>query len=64
MDYTEALDVGTLLHNLLFSNQQASTSVLGDSQEVFYHPTIDVLPKIEGDMKLKIMTAETLESFN
>jgi len=57
LEYTEALDVGTLLHNLLFAYQKAVTGVLGEGQEVFYHPTIDILLKIEEDTKLKIITA-------
>lgn len=61
MEYTEALDVGTLLHNLLFSYQKAATGVLGEGQEVFYHPTIDILLKIEEDTKLKIINAKSLD---
>jgi hypothetical protein len=61
LEYSEALDVGTLLHNLLFSYQKAATDVLGESQEVFYHPTIDILLKIEEDAKLQIITAKSLD---
>ncbi len=59
--YSEAYDVGTLLHNLLFSFQKASTQILGDSHEVFYHPTIDLLLKIEEKSKLKLVSADSLE---
>lgn len=61
MEYSEALDVATLLHNLFFSYQKAATDILAESQEVFYHPTIDILLKIEEDAKLKIITAKSLD---
>ena len=54
-------DVGTLLHNLLFSYQRAAKEVLGDGHEVIYHPTLDLLLKIEGRAKLKLTSAKTLD---
>ncbi len=54
-------DVGTLLHNLLFSYQKATKQVSGDGHEVFYHPTIDLLLKIEERAKMKFVTANTLD---
>jgi hypothetical protein len=60
-EYSPAYDVGTLLHNLLFSYQKATTEVLGDGHEVFYHPTIDLLLKIEEHAKLELVSAKTLD---
>ncbi len=60
-EYSCAFDVGTLLHNLLFSYQKATKGILGTGQEVFYHPTIDLLLKIEANAKLKLVSAETLD---
>ena len=60
-EYSCAFDVGTLLHNLLFSYQKAAKGILGTGQEVFYHPTIDLLLKIEQNAKLKLVSAKTLD---
>ena len=60
-EYSPAFDIGSLLHNLLFSLQKAQTELLGDGHEVFYHPTIDLLLKIEEKAKLKLVSAETLD---
>lgn len=60
-EYLCAFDVGTLLHNLLFSYQKAAKGILGSGQEVFYHPTIDLLLKIEENAKLKLVSAESLD---
>lgn len=59
--YSCAFDVGTLLHNLLFSYQKSTKQLLGTSYDVFYHPTIDLLLKIEERSKLKLISADTLE---
>ncbi|MCL4429690.1 MAG: hypothetical protein M1167_02950, partial [Chloroflexi bacterium] len=60
-EYSCAFDVGTLLHNLLFSYQKAAKGILGSGQEVFYHPTIDLLLKIEANSKLKLVSAANLD---
>ena len=60
-EYSCMYDVGTLLHNLLFSYQRAAKEVLGDGHEVIYHPTLDLLLKIEERAKLKLVSAKTLD---
>ena len=60
-EYSCAFDVGTLLHNLLFSYQKAAKGILGSGQEVFYHPTIDLLLKVETNSNLKLVSAQTLD---
>lgn len=60
-EYSCAFDIGTLLHNLLFSYQKATKDLLGSGQEVFYHPTIDLLLKVEANAKLKLVSAQTLD---
>jgi hypothetical protein len=60
-EYSCMYDVGTLLHNLLFSYQKAAKEVLGDGHEVIYHPTLDLLLKIEERAKLKLASAKTLD---
>jgi hypothetical protein len=60
-EYTYMLDVGTLLHNLLFSYQKNVKTVLGSGSEIFTHPTLRTLLNIEDRTKLKLVNSKTLE---
>ncbi|MEM3360618.1 MAG: hypothetical protein QXU45_07050 [Candidatus Bathyarchaeia archaeon] len=41
------LDIGTLLHNLLFAYEKAVKEVVGSGKAVFIHPTLEILKKID-----------------
>lgn len=60
-EYTYMLDVGTLLHNLLFSYQRAVKTVLGSGSELFTHPALKTLLSIEDHTNLKLVNGKTLE---
>jgi hypothetical protein len=55
------LNVGTLLHGLLFAYQKATKDLLGSGCEVFVQPTLDILAKIHDKDDLKLFRGKTLE---
>lgn len=54
-------DVGTLLHNLLFSYQKSLKTILGKGAESFVDPTIQLLLNIDREDNLKLVSSDTLE---
>ena len=55
------LDIGTLLHNLLFSYQKSLKNILGTGAEIFVDPTINLLLNMDQENNLKIVNSNTLE---
>jgi hypothetical protein len=55
------LDIGTIMHNLLFSYQKSLKSVLGTGSEVFVDPTINLLLSIEEEDRLKLVSSNSLD---
>ncbi|MEM3880999.1 MAG: hypothetical protein QXD19_04555, partial [Candidatus Bathyarchaeia archaeon] len=55
------LDIGTLLHNLLFAYEKAVKEVVGSGKAVFIHPTLEILKKIDEKRGLGLMKGKNLD---
>lgn len=67
MDSEDAvqLDIGTLLHGLLFAYQKATKDALGSGCEVFLRPTLEILAKIHYEEIFRGRTlGEAVASFS
>jgi len=57
----EQLNLATLFHGLLFAYQKATKDILGSGCEVFLHPTLEILGKIDEKKGTPLPKAGSLD---